>query len=81
VLKLAVFPALVVAIATGAFGLSGGTAVSGAVRGGADGHERLSARPQLGGDAELYAVVTTTQTALAFFTIPAVLALTAQISG
>lgn len=80
-LKLAVFPALVVAIAL-AFGLSGAElqylALCAAVPTAMNGY--LLAR-QLGGDAELYAVVTTTQTALAFFTIPAVLALTAQFSG
>ncbi len=36
---------------------------------------------QLGGDAELYAAVTTLQTALSFLTIPAVLAVTAQLSA
>jgi len=81
VLKLAVFPALVIAIAL-ALGLSGMglqyLALCAAVPTAMNGY--LLAR-QLGGDAELYAVVTTTQTALAFFTIPVVLALTAQFSG
>lgn len=36
---------------------------------------------QLGGDAELYAAVTTIQTGLAFFTIPAMLLLAAQLSS
>lgn len=36
---------------------------------------------QLGGDAELYAAVTTIQTGLAFLTIPAMLLLTAQLSS
>ncbi len=36
---------------------------------------------QLGGDAELYAAVTTLQTALSFFSIPAVLAVTAQLTS
>jgi predicted permease len=36
---------------------------------------------QLGGDAELYAAATTLQTVIAFFTIPMVLAVTAQLAG
>jgi len=81
VLKLAVFPALVIGIAL-ALGLSGAElqylALCAAVPTAMNGY--LLAR-QLGGDAELYAVVTTTQTALAFFTIPLVLVLAAQFSG
>lgn len=80
-LKLAVFPVVVVAIAMG-LGISGQElqylALCAAVPTAMNGY--LLAR-NLGGDPELYAVVTTTQTALAFFTIPAVLALTAQFSG
>ena len=36
---------------------------------------------QLGGDAELYAAVTTLQTAVSFFTIPAMLALAQFVGG
>lgn len=36
---------------------------------------------QLGGDAQLYATVATLQTVLAFFTIPIVLAMVAQLSS
>ena len=36
---------------------------------------------QMGGDAELYATVTTQQTLLSFLTIPAVLAVAGQFSG
>jgi malonate transporter and related proteins len=81
VLKLAVFPAIVVSLAL-VLGLSAQEiqylALCAAVPTAMNGY--LLAR-KLGGDAELYAAVTTTQTALAFFTIPAVLALAAQLSG
>jgi predicted permease len=80
-LKLAFFPALLVAIAT-AFGVEGQEllylALCAAVPTAMNGY--LLAR-QLGGDAELYAAATTLQTVIAFFTIPAVLALTAQLAG
>ncbi len=36
---------------------------------------------QMGGDAELYAAVTTLQTVVSFLTIPAVLAISAQFAG
>jgi malonate transporter len=81
VLKLALFPALLVAVAM-AFGVTGVQlsylALCGAVPTAMNGY--LLAR-QLGGDAELYAAVTTLQTALSFLTIPAVLAITAQLSA
>lgn len=81
ILKLAVFPVVVLAIAM-ILGVTGQElqylALCAAVPTAMNGY--LLAR-NLGGDAELYAVVTTMQTGLAFFTIPAVLALTAQLSG
>jgi predicted permease len=81
VLKLAFFPALLVAIAT-AFGVEGQEllylALCAAVPTAMNGY--LLAR-QLGGDAELYAAATTLQTIVAFFTIPMVLAVTAQVAG
>jgi malonate transporter and related proteins len=81
VLKLAVFPALLVATAL-AFGVTGVQlsylALCGDVPTAMNGY--LLAR-QLGGDAELYAAVTTFQTGLSFLTIPAVLAATTQLSA
>jgi predicted permease len=80
-LKLAFFPALLVAIAT-TFGVDGQEllylALCAAVPTAMNGY--LLAR-QLGGDAELYAAATTMQTIIAFFTIPMVLAVTAQLAG
>jgi predicted permease len=81
VMKLALFPALLVATAY-AFGVSGQQlsylALCGAVPTATNGY--LLAR-QLGGDAELYAVITTLQTGISLLTIPAVLAITAQLAG
>lgn len=81
-IKLVAFPALLVGLAW-AFGVDGQQlqylALCAAVPTAMNGY--LLAR-QLGGDAELYAAVTTAQTAAAFFTIPAVLAITAYaVSG
>ena len=36
---------------------------------------------EMGGDAEAYAAAVTVQTAIAFLSIPAVLAITAQLAG
>lgn len=81
VLKLAVFPALLIGIAL-ALGLSGMQlqylALCAAVPTALNGY--LLAR-QMGGDAELYAAVTTLQTAVSFVSIPAVLAISAQFAG
>jgi predicted permease len=81
VLKLLFFPALLIAVAT-AFGVEGQElsylALCAAVPTAMNGY--LLAR-QLGGDAELYAAATTLQTVIAFFTIPMVLAITAQLAG
>lgn len=81
VMKLAVFPVLLVGIAMllgirdqQLLYLSLCAAVPTAMNG------YLLAR-QIGGDAELYAAVTTLQTTLSFFTIPIVLALTTQLSS
>lgn len=75
--KLVLFPLVVVATAV-AFGVAGPQlsylALCGAVPTATNGY--LLAR-QLGGDAELYAEITTLQTVLSFLTIPAALALTA----
>ncbi|WP_367714824.1 AEC family transporter [Nitratireductor sp. GISD-1A_MAKvit] len=80
-LKLIFFPAFMVMIAI-AFGVSGPAlsylALCGAVPTAMNGF--LLAR-QLGGDAPLYATITTIQTALAFFTIPLVLTVVAQLSS
>jgi predicted permease len=80
-LKLVVFPVLLVGLAWG-FGVEGQQlefiALCAAVPTAMNGY--LLAR-QLGGDAELYAAVTTVQTAASFFTIPAVLAATAYIGS
>lgn len=81
ILKLAVFPALLVGIAV-ALGLDGMQlqylALCAAVPTAMNGY--LLAR-QMGGDAELYAAVTTLQTVVSFLTIPAVLAVSAQFAG
>lgn len=79
--KLVLFPALAVAIAL-LLGVRGAEveylALCAAVPTAMNGY--LLAR-QLGGDAELYAVIATVQTAAAFFTIPAVLALTPYVAS
>ncbi|MFN3546420.1 MAG: AEC family transporter [Mesorhizobium sp.] len=78
-IKLVAFPALLVSLAW-SFGVDGAQleylALCAAVPTAMNGY--LLAR-QLGGDAELYAAVTTVQTAAAFFTIPAVLGITAYV--
>lgn len=80
-LKLFVFPALVMALAL-ALGVSGPElqylALCAAVPTAMNGY--LLAR-QLGGDADLYAAVTTFQTAVAFLSIPLVLMAAAQLSS
>ncbi len=72
-LKLLVFPIIMVALAVG-FGLSGETvmilALCAAVPTAMNGY--LLAR-QMGGDAPLYAAITTVQTVASFLTIPAVM--------
>lgn len=77
--KLIAFPALLVSLAW-SLGVTGPQleylALCAAVPTAMNGY--LLAR-QLGGDAELYAAVTTVQTAAAFFTIPAVLAITGYV--
>ena len=81
VFKLAVFPAVAVGLAL-AFGFSGdvvvmialGAAVPTAMNG-------YVLAKQMGGDADLYAAAATVQTVAAFFTIPFVLYLTAQVAG
>lgn len=81
VLKLAVFPAVMMASAL-ALGVEGQNlaflALCAAVPTAMNGY--LLAR-QLGGDAELYAAVTTLQTVLSFLTIPAVLLVAGQLGG
>ncbi len=81
ILKLVVFPALLVVTAV-AFGVTGEQlsylALCGAVPTAMNGY--FLAR-QLGGDADLYAAITTFQTAISFLTIPAVLAVVAQLTG
>lgn len=81
VLKLVVFPIVLIGLSL-AFGIRGPQlvylALCAAVPTAMNGY--LLAR-QLGGDAELYAAVTTLQTALSFFTIPIVLAIAAQLSS
>lgn len=81
ILKLMLFPTLLIGAAT-AFGVTGEQlsylALCAAVPTAMNGY--LLAR-QLGGDAELYAAVTTVQTVVSFLTIPAVLAICAQIVG
>lgn len=80
-LKLAVFPVILISLAW-SFGLDGAQlqylALCAAVPTAMNGY--LLAK-QLGGDAELYAAVTTLQTGLSFFSIPAVLAITAQLTS
>ncbi|WP_394689809.1 AEC family transporter [Hoeflea sp.] len=81
VLKLVVFPAIMIAVALG-FGLEGETvtilALCAAVPTAMNGY--LLAR-QMGGDAPLYAAVATLQTAASFLTIPAALWAAAQLAG
>lgn len=80
-IKLVLFPIAIVAVGL-AFGVRGEPlsylALCAAVPTAMNGY--LLAR-RLGGDAELYAVTTTLQTFVSFFTIPLVLALTAQVAG
>lgn len=80
-LKLLAFPAFMIALAL-AFGITGTQlqylALCAAVPTAMNGY--LLAR-QLGGDAELYAAITTMQTALSFFSIPLVLAVAVQLSS
>jgi malonate transporter len=81
VAKLVFFPALLISIAL-AFGIRGEQltylALCAAVPAALNGY--ILAR-QLGGDAELYAAVTTLQTALSFFSIPIVLIVVGQLSS
>jgi len=81
ILKLVLFPTLLIGAAI-AFGVTdielSYLALCAAVPTAMNGY--LLAR-QLGGDAELYAAVTTVQTAVSFLTIPAVLSVAAQIVG
>lgn len=80
-LRLVFFPVLLISVAM-AFGISGNEllylGLCAAVPTAMNGY--LLAR-QLGGNAELYAAVTTMQTAIAFFSIPAVLAVVAQLAS
>jgi malonate transporter len=80
-LKLLLFPAIMVALAAG-FGLSGETviilALCGAVPTAMNGY--LLAR-QMGGDAPLYAAITTVQTVASFLTIPAVMWAAGLVAG
>ena len=80
-LKLIVFPAIMVALAA-AFGLGGETliilALCASVPTAMNGY--LLAR-QMGGDAPLYAAVTTFQTVASFLTIPAVMWAAGMIAG
>ncbi|WP_157019021.1 AEC family transporter [Mesorhizobium xinjiangense] len=80
-LKLGLFPMLLIALAL-LFGVQGDEllylALCGAVPTAMNGY--LLAR-QLGGDAELYAAVTTLQTAVSFLTIPAVLTAVGYITS
>lgn len=81
VVKLFFFPVLLVSIAM-AFGIRGEQltylALCAAVPAALNGY--ILAR-QLGGDAELYAAVTTLQTGLSFFSIPLVLLVVGQLSS
>ncbi|MBO6716645.1 MAG: AEC family transporter [Rhizobiaceae bacterium] len=81
VLKLAVLPALLIAVAL-ALGVTGPQliylALCGSVPTAMNGY--VLAR-QLGGDAEFYAAETTLQTAVAFITMPIVLAVAAQLAS
>jgi len=80
-LKLIVYPAMVLCLAV-IFGLTGPQisylALCAAVPTAMNGY--VLAR-QMGGDAELYAAIATVQTALAFVTIPLVLAVAGQFSS
>lgn len=80
-IKLAVFPIVMVCVAT-MLGIQGQQlaylTLCAAVPTAMNGY--VLAR-QLGGDAELYAAVVTLQTGLSFFTIPVVLTLVAQLSS
>jgi predicted permease len=80
-LKLLVYPAILVALAL-ALGVEGEPlmilALCGAVPTAMNGY--LLAR-QMGGDAPLYAAITTLQTAFSFLTMPLVLAVTAQFTS
>ncbi len=80
-IKLVLFPAVLIAIAW-SLGIRGPElsylALCGAVPTAMNGY--LLAR-QLGGDADLYAVITTLQTILSFLTIPAVLTAAAYVAG
>ncbi|MFP1631363.1 AEC family transporter [Zhengella sp. ZM62] len=81
VIKLAVYPAILVGLGL-AFGVTGEAilwlALCGAVPTAMNGY--LLAR-QMGGDAPLYAATVTMQTAVSFFSIPAVLALAALVAS
>lgn len=81
VLKLVASPVLVIGLAM-AVGIGGAEltylALCAAVPTAMNGY--VLAR-EMGGDAETYAVTVTLQTALAFLTIPAALAITAQLAG
>jgi predicted permease len=81
VMKLLVYPAILVTLAL-AFGVEGEPlmllALCGAVPTAMNGY--VLAR-QMGGDAPLYAAITTLQTALSFLTMPLVLAVTAQFTS
>ena len=81
VLKLVALPVLVIGLAM-AVGIDGAEltylALCAAVPTAMNGY--VLAR-EMGGDAETYAVTVTLQTALAFLTIPAALAITAQLAG
>ncbi|UJW73355.1 AEC family transporter [Rhizobium sp. SL42] len=80
-LKLVLFPVVSVSLAL-LFGLSGETvvmiALGAAVPTAMNGYTLAR---QMGGDAELYAAAATVQTVAAFFTIPAVLYLVAQVAA
>ncbi|MAW87648.1 MAG: transporter [Phyllobacteriaceae bacterium] len=81
VIKLAVYPAILVGLGL-AFGVTGEAilwlALCGAVPTAMNGY--LLAR-QMGGDAPLYAATVTVQTAVSFFSIPAVLGLAALVAS
>ena len=81
VIKLLLFPLVAIGVAIG-FGVTGSDlgyiTLCAAVPTAMNGY--LLAR-QLGGDAPLYAAVTTLQTALSFFTMPAMLALAQLVGG
>lgn len=81
IIKLVIFPAVLMTISL-ALGIHGQQllylVLCGAVPTAMNGY--VLAR-QMGGDAELYATVTTQQTLLSFLTIPAVLAIAAQLSA